>query len=120
MKSRFVSEAIKLIGGEMDSSVSQAGAPGVPTRFIWRDEEVVVEKVVDMWRETGACSSSSGARKEMYARKHWFQVVTTDGREMRLYYERQPRSRAESKKRWWLHSILEPEETSGGEAKVEG
>ncbi|NQU41698.1 hypothetical protein HQ520_00320 [bacterium] len=57
--------------------------------------------------EADACWSGSGER---YVRKHWFRIRTTDGQEMKLYFERQARSAREAKKRWWLHSVIEPSE----------
>ena len=43
----------------------------------------------------------------MYVRKHWFRLVTTNGTEMTLYFERQHRRGQNLKKRWWLATVEE-------------
>ncbi|MBT7300722.1 MAG: cytoplasmic protein, partial [Victivallales bacterium] len=48
-----------------------------------------------------ACHHGSS---EQYVRRHWFRVETTDGSEMRIYFDRQPRPGA-NKKRWWLATV---------------
>jgi phosphoribosylglycinamide formyltransferase-1 len=79
------------------------GEPGLPMRFRWRDSEYEVERIIDTWKTTGPCRNGGS---EQYVRKHWFRVETTDGAEMQIYFDRQPRSR-QNKKRWWLATVLE-------------
>jgi hypothetical protein len=43
-------------------------------------------------------------RHSVRARKHWFRLETTDGTEMQIHFERQPRSKQKTK-RWWLAAI---------------
>jgi len=99
MKEQFVSEPIRPVPGTADAAAMAAGAPGLPRRFTWRETEYEVAEVLDQWRETRPCKHGSD---EMYARKHWFRIRTTDGTEMTIYFERQPRSGHEVMKRWWL------------------
>lgn len=106
MPPRFVSEPITPVAGSMDSGMMATGEPGLPMRFTWRGREYSVAEVLETWRETGPCRHGSG---EQYARKHWFRLRTRDGSEMRLYFERQPASRKQAKARWFLHSIIAPE-----------
>lgn len=83
-----------------------AGEPGLPTRFAWRGTQYEVAQILDRWKTTGPCHHGSG---EQYVRRHWFRVVTTDGTQMEIYFDRQPRSR-QKKQRWWLAAIVEREE----------
>jgi hypothetical protein len=40
-----------------------------------------------------------------YLRKHWFKIATEQSPQMTLYFERQARSKRQSKMRWWLFTI---------------
>jgi phosphoribosylglycinamide formyltransferase-1 len=81
-----------------------AGEPGLPREFVWRGERVCVAQVLNAWRETAPCRHGSGER---YVSKHWFDVRTSAGETMRLYFERRARRRALSA-RWWLFSVETP------------
>lgn len=81
------------------------GEPGLPARFVWRGTEYGVAQVLEKWKATGPCRHGSG---EQYVRRHWFRVETTDGTQMEIYFDRQPRSR-QKKQRWWLATIVEEE-----------
>ncbi len=97
---RFISEAITPLGSA-DTARMAAGEPGLPPAFLWRGETFTVATVRRAWRETGRCSHGS---PEMYARKHWFEIVTTAGAVLKIYFERQPR-RGRKGHRWWLYSV---------------
>ena len=102
MTDRFISEAIKPVAGTFDTAAMAIGEPGLPTRFIWRDREYTIAETLEKWKESGPCKSGGS---EMYLRKHWFKVRCTDGTEMTIYFERQPRTKRETKKRWWLYTV---------------
>jgi phosphoribosylglycinamide formyltransferase-1 len=97
---QFISEPIEPI--ELANTAMAAGEPALPVRFRWRDETYEVAQVVGKHREFQPEGHKAG--NEKYLRKHWFEVVTTDGRRMKLYCERQARSR-NAQQRWWLYSI---------------
>ena len=99
---RFVSEPISPVAETMDARRMARGEPGLPGRFRWRDQEFEVATVLETWKETSDCRHGSS---EQYVRKHWYRVRTAAGDEMRLYFERQPRSTRERKVRWWLYTI---------------
>ena len=99
---QFISEPIKPLQSAFDATGMTRGEPGLPHRFVWRDKEYVVTEVLEAWKEDGPCKSGS---PEMYLRKHWFRVATEQGVEMTLYFERQPRSKRQSKTRWWLYTV---------------
>ncbi len=99
---QLISESITPVLNKMDVAAMTRGEPGLPKKFIWRGKEYEVAELIERWKDTGPCWSGSGER---YVRKHWFRIITTDGLVMKLYFERQARSSAERKKRWWLHSV---------------
>ena len=86
----------------MDAACSAPGEPAPPMRFLWRKREYVVEQVLKKWRETGPCRNGSGER---YVRKHWFEVRTVEGAQMKIFFERQSRSARERTRRWWLYTV---------------
>lgn len=105
MNERFVSEPIEPISDSMDLSETAVGEPALPTRFKWRNKEYTIESVLEKWKES---SGDTHGSKESYVRKHWFAIRTTDGHRMKIYFERQPRSKAERLKRWWLYTVSLP------------
>jgi hypothetical protein len=104
MQETFISEAIEPVEGSFDTRGMARGEPGLPARFLWRSKEYTVAQVLEQWKESGRCKSGSS---EMYLRKHWFKIQCTDGTEMTLYFERQPRTKRQTKKRWWLYTMKE-------------
>ena len=106
MDENFISEPIKPVTGSFDTAAMTRGEPGLPEKFIWRDTEYTVAEVLEVWKETGPCRSDS---PEMYLRKHWHKIRTSDGLIMTLYFERQARSKSRNKARWWLYTIITKE-----------
>jgi hypothetical protein len=102
MKEQFISESIKPLADRFETDGMSVGEPALPRRFVWRGKEIIVDKVLEKWKE----SSTRYGESEKYVRKHWFKIKTTDGAEMKIYFERQPRSKAQAKSRWWLYSML--------------
>jgi phosphoribosylglycinamide formyltransferase-1 len=107
MREEFVSELIKPVAGAFDTAAMTRGEPGLPERFVWREEEYAVADVLETWKELGPCRTGG---PERYLRKHWFKVRTENGLEMTLYFERQARSKNGSKARWWLYTINRSQE----------
>jgi hypothetical protein len=103
MTKEFISEPITPVEGSFDTASMSAGEPGLPARFLWRGTEYRVERVLEKWKTTGPCHHGSG---EQYVRRHWFRIETSDGTQMELYFDRQPRA-PQKKLRWWLASIQE-------------
>ncbi len=102
MSEQFISEPIEPVVGTMDTSRVALGQPDMPRVFTWRGREYTVAEVLETWRETSGCKSGAD---EQYVRKHWFRVRTTDGSEMKIYFERQAASRREARRRWWLYTV---------------
>lgn len=101
----LISESIQPVRETGAVLAMASGEPGLPHRFIWRGVEYAVDAVLERWREV-----SDGTRGEPgYVRKHWFEIRTTSGHRMRIYCERQPRSKRERHRRWWLYTMSPPE-----------
>jgi phosphoribosylglycinamide formyltransferase-1 len=101
MPEQFISAAIQPITGTFDAARMSTGEPGLPRQFRWGSRTIQIAEVLKTWRETGPCRHGSG---ESYVRKHWFEVRTDSGDIMKIYFERQPRSRRNSS-RWRLFTI---------------
>jgi hypothetical protein len=101
---RFVSEPIVPVGDSFCVSDMATAEPGLPMRFRWRDVEYEVARILEKWKTTSDCRNGAD---EKYVRKHWFRVVTTDGAEMKIYFERQarPGSKSSRRQRWWLATV---------------
>jgi len=98
----LISERIKPIVSTMDPRIAATGEPDFPKRFAWRDRDYELAEVIAKWHETGDCTHGS---EEQYVRKHWFWIRTTDGTQMKIYFERRPASKRERTARWWLFSV---------------
>jgi hypothetical protein len=98
----FIGEAIKPDADTFNAHSLIGGEPAMPRLFTWRGEQFVVAEVLEKWKTAGDCRSGS---TEQYVRKHWFRIRTSSGDEMKVYFERQPRSGRERKTRWWLYSM---------------
>ena len=105
-RDRFVIEPIHPLPGTFDTRAMARGEPGLPQRFTWRGKDYEVADVLERRRETGPMK---GGGEELYVRKHWATILTTSGHRMTLYFERQPRSRRDARRRWWLFSVTEPD-----------
>jgi len=98
---KFISESIKPVEGTMDTARMAAGEPGLPQEFIWRKKRYKVAHVVRTWKDTGPCSHGSG---EKYVRKNWYELVTTTGEAMTLYFQRRSTHGA-IRRGWRLFSV---------------
>ncbi len=101
MSEQFISAALHPVAGTFDAAHMSTGEPGLPRQFRFRSQTIEIARVLKTWRETGPCHHGSG---ETYVRKHWFEVLTDSGDTMKIYFERQARSRR-NKCRWWLFTI---------------
>lgn len=106
MSEEFVSEPIEPVAGTFDTAGMTRGEPGLPGRFVWRQQEYAVAEVLRAWKESGPCRSGG---PEQYLRKHWFKIRTDNGLEMTMYFERQARTKRQAKNRWWLYTINKPQ-----------
>jgi hypothetical protein len=112
-RGEFVSEAIDPVPGTFDAAAMSRGEPGLPRAFHWRGRRYDVAAVCSTWK------SSSRERGELYLRRHWYEVASSDGSRMTLYCERQTKNRNKPKARWWLYSIARASAPPTGPAPVE-
>jgi len=108
VKEHLVSEPLQPLfsgaGVESGENEFQAvGEPMLPERFVWRGEELAIAEVIERWKEY---SRPGAAMPERYLRKHWYRIRTVAGQEMKIYFERQARSKAGAKQRWWVFSVF--------------
>jgi len=85
MPEQFISEPIQPSAGSFDTRYMTAGTPGLPRTFHWRGKKYAVAQVQRVWRSTRPCLHGSG---EQYTRRHWFEVNTTDGKTMKIYFDK--------------------------------
>lgn len=102
---QFIGEAITPVLTEsLDAGRMSFGEPALPGEFRWSGGSFVIAGVVRRWKEHGPCRNGG---RESYLRKHWFEVVASDGRTIKLYFERQPArgKKPGARDRWQLFSI---------------
>lgn len=104
MGERFVSEPLVPDPAAIDPAGMAAGVPGLPRRFAWAGRVHAVARVLEQWRESGPERGRRGPGADIYLRRHWWRIVTTDGLTLRIYCERQPRGKSG---RWWVYSVGE-------------
>lgn len=102
---RFIGEAIRPDPATFDTGRMAAGEPGLPRRFVWRDQTLEVTAVLRSWRVTGPCRHGSGER---YVRRHCYEVRLSTGAAATLCFERQPRQPRTRAQRWRLLDITGP------------
>jgi hypothetical protein len=101
---KFVCEPIEPEALSADATSMGRGEPGLPKRFSWRGQAYEVARVADTWRSHGE------DRGDVYVRKHWYDVVTTSGQRMRIYFDRNPQRSGSKLGRWWLYSVAPEDE----------
>ena len=101
MAPQFISEPISLPVGA--ATALAIGEPGAPSQFVWRNTTYTVAQVLRTWK--GSSPEGHTAGNEVYVRKHWFEVDTTDGQRMKIYCERQTRNAKKPQARWWLYTL---------------
>ena len=105
-REQFVGEAIEPLEGVFTTTGAAPGEPLLPARFRWRDEEYRLAEVLRKWKSSSPCRHGS---REVYLRKHWYRIRTTDGTAMTIYFERQARQASKKTKRWWVYTIAQPD-----------
>ena len=98
----FVSEPITPLDASFDTRLMAQGQPGLPHKFRWRQREFALAQILEQWKEHGDCKHGSGER---YVRKHVFRILTTDGVEMTVYFQRTFGRGRKIVTRWWLLRI---------------
>jgi hypothetical protein len=91
----FVGQSIAPAG---DGFITPASGrePPVPRAFRWNDRTFDVSAVLRSWRSTKT------DRGDAYLKRHWFELETTSGERLEVYFDRESRRGAP---RWWLYSL---------------
>ncbi|MBV8082579.1 MAG: GNAT family N-acetyltransferase [Candidatus Eremiobacteraeota bacterium] len=98
----FVSERITPAPGSADVSALSHGEPGVPRAFTWRGQRY------EVLRQRGSSRDMGSDRGDVYVRRHYYGLETTDQLLMTVYFERNPSDRSK-RKAWWLYTVAFPE-----------
>jgi hypothetical protein len=95
---KFVSRPIAPAG---DGFITEASGsePPVPRAFIWDGGTLAITAVLRSWR------SSKTDRGDNYLKRHWFELETSDGATIEVYYDRESRRGSSP---WWLYTIQLP------------
>src|SRR5580704_8022143 len=101
-KPAFISERITPEPGSSDVGAMSRGEPGVPKAFVWRGARFETAHVLSVRRDMGT------DRGDVYVRRHYYEIETTDQLRMVLYFERNPSDRTK-RKAWWLYTVAFPE-----------
>jgi hypothetical protein len=98
-KARFVGEPITPDTRSADVEAMARAEPGLPRAFEWRKKRYTIVSLHRAWRTHGT------DRGDTYVRRHWFDVETTNGMRMRIYFDRNPGRSGSKASRWWLYAI---------------
>lgn len=60
--------------------------------------------MVRKWTSSSPYRNGGG---EVYLRKHWHHIHTTDGAQMTIYFQRQARQGSKKTKRWWIYTATQ-------------
>jgi len=101
-REEFVSEPMIPVAGTADTAAMARGEPGLPLRFLWRDQEYRLAGLIEQWKSSGPCRNGS---REMYLRRHWYKILTDPPLVMTVYGDRQTKNRKHPKLRWWVYTI---------------
>jgi hypothetical protein len=109
MKESLISEPIEPLMDDLADRSFVVGEPILPARFRWRGVEYRIDAILESWKEY---SDGSRSMPERYLRKHWFHVRASDGSTMKIYFERSVRSKGAARARWWLFTVVPPEDAA--------
>jgi len=75
------------------------GEPGLPHTFSWRGERFGVAMVIATGKSRGE------DRGGVYMRKRRYDIETTSGLRMRVYFDRNPGKSGSQLSRWWVYWV---------------
>lgn len=84
--------------GEGFVTPATGSEPPVPRAFVWEGRTLSIGAVLRSWRSTKT------DRGDAYLKRHWFELETTGGEKIEIYYDRDTRRGASQ---WWLYTIEE-------------
>ena len=98
----FISEPLTPLPGGFDTSSMARGEPGLPAGFTWHGERFDIVQRLEAWKQ----SSPEGGRRgaEVYLRRHYYQLLMSDGWVWTVYFTRQARAGGSPRRRWFLYA----------------
>ena len=103
----FISEPIVPEPGSFSTELMARGLAALPGAFTWRGRRYEVVECLDHFKETS--TEGSAAQGERYLRRQIFIVRLDTGQQAQLYVLRQPSSGRAAKRRWFIYSIITPD-----------
>lgn len=103
---QFISESITPEVGNFSTELMGQGLAALPGAFVWRDRRYEIVECLEHIKQTS--TEGNSAAGDRYLRRQQFRVTLDSGQQAVIYFERQARSgksRAASKKRWYLYSL---------------
>jgi hypothetical protein len=94
---KFVGRPIVPTGEDFVTSTG-GREPPVPRAFLFDGSTLAIDAVLRSWRST------KSDRGDAYLKRHWFELRTTGGQRIEVYYDREARRGAPH---WWLYAIEE-------------
>jgi hypothetical protein len=92
---KFVSRPITPSGHGFITEAN-GSEPPVPRAFVWDGRTLAIAAVLRSWRST------KGDRGDNYLKRHWFELETSDGATIEVYYDREA---CRGSSPWWLYTI---------------
>lgn len=110
MKSHFIGEPITV---EFDKAPQFSKKPECPDRIIWRGETLVVETILEEWRDYRRRGRMAQNMQPAHLRtaeqrgswgvgRAYFRVRVVDGRSFEFYYDRSPKDADDRSGSWFL------------------
>ncbi len=100
--SELISESITPHVGNFDAASMGRGEPGLPRGFTWRGKSVDVLERISTWKQS---SREGGSAGDLYLRRHYYKLRTSDGCIWTIYFVRQTPRTGDPKNRWFLYTI---------------
>lgn len=98
----FISEPVMPSGEAFDTRAMAAGTPGLPRAFTWREKTLAILTCVGRWKGTSPEGGRAG--KEVYLRRHYFELRMADDSTWTVYFVRQTPKSGSPKARWFLYT----------------
>lgn len=99
-REEFISEPLTPVRGTANRQEAAIGVPGLPRQFTWRSTTYTVAEVLLTWKASSPEGGTAG--NEIYLRRHYWKLRTTDGTVMTVYCLRQARRK---QNRWWVYTV---------------
>lgn len=99
----LISEAITPHAGTCSAEAMGRGTPGLPTGFDWRGESYAIVEVRRAWKHSSREGAHAGG--DLYLRRHYYELLMSDGATWTVYFVRQTPRSGNPKQRWFLYYV---------------